>query len=564
MAFIFQENEPPSNHHEILQDLSSPKNRSILKKPSGREDEMQPLEEPESNITDSVLVYVLAACLVTTAILSCGISCFVSEAISMDPEEAGTSLTLTLECNYCQVAWGAVLFYEILLCLGSEDVQLSKVLLYPLCNMVINVVIYSGLANGRLPLLHSSDGRAFNTALCLLWATSSPLAIFLFGRITHHPHVTRADLLTASALASALPPVSLLASLLSPTPLLHAPLLALALALWAALLRLLPRLLRAAAARLAAARAPPAVSLDVLLLSWAAVPTLSLLADLRLRPTFVGRLRRPSSAWDRRTDCGLLLARSLPSPPRSGSPPPPTPRAARTGLAGAGATTVCAPRPSSAPPLPPTPPSAPPLAAGDGAAGPTTTSHAFAPLRHRPLPPMRPGMVPHGGQSSVVCWGPYPHTLSGRGRALPTSQWSWAVCRAALGVPDRRTVPPLTASGTFSGADRAGAAVGGSPSAPCALRGPVPVCPAQLVRRPLGWYRGAGSPAARGCDGRGETWPGSASQPPTASRRGRLRPAIDRCSRAPGPFKLGRSYGRVGARAVRPRMPISLCGPVAR
>ncbi len=72
------------------------------------------------------------------------------------------------------------------------------------------------------------------------------------------------------------------------------------------------------------------------------------------------------------------------------------------------------------------------------------------------------------------------------------------------------------------------------------------------------WSRcGAGSPAARGCDGRGDTGQGAASLPPAASRRSCLRPAIACCSRAPGLFKLGGSYGRVGARAWRPRMPTS-------
>jgi hypothetical protein len=57
---------------------------------------------------------------------------------------------------------------------------------------------------------------------------------------------------------------------------------------------------------------------------------------------------------------------------------------------------------------------------------------------------------------------------------------------------------------------------------------------------------------------------GQASAEPTAFQRGRLMLAIARCSRAPGPFKLGRSYGWIGARAWRLRMPISLCWPVAR
>ncbi len=124
---------------------------------------------------------------------------------------------------------------------------------------------------------------------------------------------------------------------------------------------------------------------------------------------------------------------------------------------------------------------------------------------------------------------PYLHTLSGRRRALPTSQWSRAVCRAALCVLDRRTVSPLTASGTFSGTCWAGAAVGGSPSAPFCRQGPAQVCQALLVRCPLGWYRGARSPAARGCDGRGVTWPGAVSQPASSNPAGSLDSEASAC-----------------------------------
>jgi hypothetical protein len=80
-------------------------------------------------------------------------------------------------------------------------------------------------------------------------------------------------------------------------------------------------------------------------------------------PALPGILRtRPARLleWARRTDCGLLLARSPPRPhwgqPRRSSyttgPP--------DGRAGAGAGAVSATRPPSATPLPPAPPSAPP------------------------------------------------------------------------------------------------------------------------------------------------------------------------------------------------------------
>ncbi len=116
--------------------------------------------------------------------------------------------------------------------------------------------------------------------------------------------------------------------------------------------------------------------------------------------------------WDRRTDCGPLPARLSPSPPRACCAPPPSPRARGPGGPGPGG-----------------PPSAgrglrlrrrylhhhpwcPARADGDGVAGPTTTSHAFTSLRHHPRPPMRPGMVQHGGQASAVCGGPTPSTRS--------------------------------------------------------------------------------------------------------------------------------------------------------
>jgi hypothetical protein len=115
-------------------------------------------------------------------------------------------------------------------------------------------------------------------------------------------------------------------------------------------------------------------------------------------------------------------------------------------------------------------------------------------LRLPPSPPTAPRAAGDGAawRASLCCmWGfysIYPHTLSGRRQALLTSQWSCAACLAALGVPDRRTISPLTASGTFSGAGLACATVGRSPSAPCTLRGLVPVCPARLCV-----VRGAGT-----------------------------------------------------------------------
>ncbi len=139
-----------------------------------------------------------------------------------------------------------------------------------------------------------------------------------------------------------------------------------------------------------------------------------------------------------------------------------------------------------------------------------------------PSSPTAPHAAGHGGQLPAVGGERFPiyqHTLSGLRRALPTSQWSWAVCQAALGKLDCRTVSPLTAPGRFSGAGLAGAAVGRSPSAPFCLRGPAQVCRALLVCRLLGWS-GGGSQVARGCDGRGDTRPAAASQPTSSNPAG--------------------------------------------
>ncbi len=79
-----------------------------------------------------------------------------------------------------------------------------------------------------------------------------------------------------------------------------------------------------------------------------------------------------------------------------------------------------------------------------------------------------------------------------------------------------------------------GAAVGGSPSAQFCCRGPAQVCQALLVRRSLGWYRGDGSPVARGCEpATAAGAPGRARlvSPPAASLRGRLRPEVTSFSR---------------------------------
>jgi hypothetical protein len=242
-----------------------------------------------------------------------------------------------------------------------------------------------------------------------------------------------------------------------------------------------------------------------------------------------------------------------------------------SGRAGAGATSICVQRPSSATPLPPTPPPVP-HTCGQGWCRRSDDDQRHQPrLQLSPPPPTAPHAAGDGAawRASISCmWGSYPiylFSLSSRRRAVPTSHWSWAVCLAALGVPDRQSVLPLTTCGTLSGAGRgrrcrwqisASAVYSSGPGA--GVLGPLVLCP-------LGWYCGAGMPAARGCDGRGDTGPGAAIQLPAASQWGRLRPAItcSSSSRAPGPFKLGRSYGRVGACAWRPRMPTSLCGPVA-
>jgi hypothetical protein len=169
---------------------------------------------------------------------------------------------------------------------------------------------------------------------------------------------------------------------------------------------------------------------------------------------------RSALEWDRRTVRGRRPAQLLLSSPRCRR---------RVTFSAAGRAGPVGPGPARhllCHRLPPPPPTAH-HAAGDGAAWRTTTRCAVAFFWHHPRPPMRPGMVPHGRNQLrwVRSFPSHPHTLSGRRRALPTSHWSWAVCRDALGALDCWPVSPLPASGAFSGACQAGTAVDGSPSA---------------------------------------------------------------------------------------------------
>jgi hypothetical protein len=125
--------------------------------------------------------------------------------------------------------------------------------------------------------------------------------------------------------------------------------------------------------------------------------------------------------------------------------------------------------------------SSPPRAAS-GRTGRSRLDHllCYRLLRHHARPSVRSGMVPRvwrlpaalspfsatthslpagdgAAWRATTCGGcqwdrfpPYSHTLSGQRRALLISQWSWVVCRAAIGVVDRWTTSPLTTSGTFS------------------------------------------------------------------------------------------------------------------
>ena len=214
-------------------DPHSPISKSILRKSVICKDEDEKLNCHSINDESATVSFiVLPGFFVFAAILSCTIS-IIASVNSVKHPSAG--YTLQLEYNYCQVALGAVLFFEILICLGGEDPCLSKTLFFPLSMKVVGVIIYSCLANGQLPLLYARNGRALNPTLGLLWATSSPCVIFLFGKLARHKPATLAHLMPASALGSALVASSLLASC-APGHRSAACLSALSLALWAAFL----------------------------------------------------------------------------------------------------------------------------------------------------------------------------------------------------------------------------------------------------------------------------------------------------------------------------------------
>ncbi len=89
---------------------------------------------------------------------------------------------------------------------------------------------------------------------------------------------------------------------------------------------------------------------------------------------------------------------------------------------------------------------------------------------------------------------------SGRRRALPTSRWPWAVCRAAR---QRAGSPARIATVVFAGVQWGGHDCGWIAVSAVLFEGLAPWRRPMLVRSLLGRHRGGGSPVARGCAGHG-------------------------------------------------------------
>jgi hypothetical protein len=222
---------------------------------------------------DIMALYILPACFVVAAVISCTLSVIISAAISVKNSEERAAILP--EYNYCQVALGAVLLFEVVMCASSESVHVIKLLIGPLFTKIIGVIVYSCLANGYLPLLHAINGRVLNMNHCLLWATSSPLVIFLYGKTAHRSSTVQAQLISASALGSLLLIVSFIASYQAGQ--ISILLLLIASGIWAIFMNNIFKILLVSVRD--AYATPPNYFLDVnvlFIISWACIPTIGL------------------------------------------------------------------------------------------------------------------------------------------------------------------------------------------------------------------------------------------------------------------------------------------------
>ena len=142
--------------------------RKILKRPAGSDDDMQFPNAAHKIIveTESYLL-VLPVCLVSATILAFVAATIISGSLETShPSPESDRERFHLEHNYCQIALGAVLFYEVILCIDNSD--LAKILFCPVISKFVGVVCYSFMANGYLPRIQSLNGRTVNSTLCLL------------------------------------------------------------------------------------------------------------------------------------------------------------------------------------------------------------------------------------------------------------------------------------------------------------------------------------------------------------------------------------------------------------
>jgi hypothetical protein len=186
--------------------------RKILRKPSGLEEPDQTPNSGQNKIggrSETVGNSLLPPlCLIGAAIFAAIASSVMSMMLSESQPSTGASFQI--QHNYSQTALSAVLFFELILCV--DNVQLARVLICPLLAKFIGVIGHSLLANGYAPLLQAADGRTLNLTLCLLWASTSPIIIFLYSKVTRNSATTAQLFMPTSALGSLVLILSLMAS----------------------------------------------------------------------------------------------------------------------------------------------------------------------------------------------------------------------------------------------------------------------------------------------------------------------------------------------------------------
>ena len=252
--------------------------RRILKKISASEDEIFAIAasdvQEKSDAGDSIIVpsYILGATIFAYS------ASFLISAITASASNEAVTNSLLIEHNYCQVAMGAVLFYEVVFCMCTESSAFVKVLLCPILTKFIGILSYSLLANGQLPLLQTGSGRVRNLTVCLLWATTSPIVIFVYSKKALQSGINRNHLRT-SVLGSLLVVLSHSYSCISSPDYRSMLLLVISIVMWICFILSIVKIFRS----VLISSPKHLLNVNILfLMSWAFVPTISLCGAMEL------------------------------------------------------------------------------------------------------------------------------------------------------------------------------------------------------------------------------------------------------------------------------------------